>query len=73
MSKPMPDEKRTPKCAQCRKKPVAAEYRPFCSKRCADVDLGAWLNDGYVIDGGPADLADETPSSDAAQGNSQED
>lgn len=24
-------------------------YRPFCSKRCADIDLGKWLNEGYTI------------------------
>ena len=53
MSQPVPPEKRQPKCAQCRKKPVSAEYRPFCSKRCADVDLGKWLNDGYAIPGAP--------------------
>lgn len=22
-------------------------YRPFCSKRCADLDLGRWLNGAY--------------------------
>lgn len=25
------------------------KYRPFCSKRCADVDLGKWLTGGYAI------------------------
>ena len=25
------------------------DYRPFCSKRCADIDLGRWLNDLYVV------------------------
>ncbi|WP_132252398.1 DNA gyrase inhibitor YacG [Methylobacterium segetis] len=24
-------------------------YTPFCSRRCADIDLGRWLNDRYVI------------------------
>ena len=24
-------------------------YRPFCSRRCADRDLGKWLNEGYAI------------------------
>ncbi|WP_420004387.1 DNA gyrase inhibitor YacG [Arenibacterium sp. LLYu02] len=24
-------------------------YRPFCSKRCADIDLGKWLNGGYSV------------------------
>ncbi|WP_300512931.1 DNA gyrase inhibitor YacG [Aliiroseovarius sp.] len=25
------------------------EYSPFCSRRCADVDLGRWLNGSYAI------------------------
>ena len=24
-------------------------FRPFCSKRCADVDLGKWLNGSYAV------------------------
>jgi uncharacterized protein len=23
------------------------DYRPFCSRRCADVDLGRWLTESY--------------------------
>lgn len=26
-----------------------AKYRPFCSKRCADVDLARWVNGGYAV------------------------
>lgn len=26
-----------------------ASLRPFCSKRCADVDLGRWLGERYVV------------------------
>lgn len=25
------------------------KYRPFCSRRCADVDLGRWLTGSYTI------------------------
>ena len=25
------------------------EFRPFCSKRCADLDLGNWLDEAYRI------------------------
>lgn len=25
------------------------KYRPFCSRRCADVDLGRWLKGSYAI------------------------
>ena len=40
-------------------KDTAAQYRPFCSKRCADIDLARWLNGSYVI---PGDLAEESDS-----------
>jgi endogenous inhibitor of DNA gyrase (YacG/DUF329 family) len=30
-------------------KPQAKEFRPFCSKRCRDVDLAKWLGEGYAI------------------------
>lgn len=30
-------------------KPAQPEYRPFCSKRCADVDLQRWLVGRYAI------------------------
>ena len=29
--------------------PAVREYIPFCSKRCADVDLHRWLSGGYAI------------------------
>lgn len=35
-------------CPIC-KKTTVAEYQPFCSKRCADIDLGKWLKGDYVI------------------------
>ena len=38
--------------------PAIQEFRPFCSKRCADVDLGRWLQGVYAI---PAvDAADDS-------------
>jgi uncharacterized protein len=45
-------------CPICGKAPDA-KYRPFCSRRCADVDLGRWLTGGYAIPGPPADDEDE--------------
>jgi endogenous inhibitor of DNA gyrase (YacG/DUF329 family) len=38
-------------------KPAEEGFKPFCSKRCADVDLGRWLKGGYAIPGPPADHA----------------
>ncbi len=43
------------KCALCGK-PQDPAYRPFCSKRCADVDLNRWLKGAYAI---PAEEEDE--------------
>src|SRR5579859_2663593 len=30
-------------------KPAAEGLRPFCSRRCADVDLGRWLTGVYRV------------------------
>ena len=30
-------------------KDTDAKYRPFCSKRCADVDLAKWMTGSYAI------------------------
>ena len=46
-----------PKCPTCGA-PADAKARPFCSSRCADVDLGNWFQGKYAI---PAvDSADDT-------------
>ena len=39
---------KAPACPICGK-PRDAAFRPFCSKRCADIDLGRWLNESYAI------------------------
>jgi uncharacterized protein len=36
------------RCPICREFAVA-DYRPFCSRRCADVDLSRWLNGVYAV------------------------
>ena len=35
-------------CPICSAK-TDARYRPFCSRRCADIDLGRWLSGGYAV------------------------
>ncbi|ALL12890.1 DNA gyrase inhibitor YacG [Caulobacter henricii] len=35
-------------CPIC-SKPVDPAFRPFCSKRCSDVDLQRWLSERYVV------------------------
>ena len=41
-------------------KPADPKYRPFCSGRCADIDLGRWLRGDYVIPGSVPE-EEETP------------
>ena len=35
-------------CPLCGK-PAEHAYRPFCSKRCADIDLNRWLSGVYAV------------------------
>ena len=42
-------------CPICRK-PAEEAFRPFCSQRCADVDLGRWLGERYVNPGPDEDV-----------------
>ena len=37
-----------PKCPVCGE-PRKPKYRPFCSRRCADIDLGRWFTGAYAI------------------------
>jgi endogenous inhibitor of DNA gyrase (YacG/DUF329 family) len=48
------------KCPICGKE-AAEAYRPFCSRRCADVDLGRWLTGSYAIPAEEADPGEEAP------------
>jgi endogenous inhibitor of DNA gyrase (YacG/DUF329 family) len=45
----------TKPCPICGKPAEMPRYRPFCSPRCADVDLGRWFSDAYAIPGPPAE------------------
>ncbi len=47
-------------------KPVMEKFRPFCSKRCADIDLHRWLSGSYVIPGS------EDSEEDGAEGGAQD-
>jgi endogenous inhibitor of DNA gyrase (YacG/DUF329 family) len=40
-------------CPVC-KKPSSQQHHPFCSARCADIDLNRWLSGTYVIPAEPA-------------------
>ena len=53
---PLNDLKRNQiNCPNC-KLPSIDPHIPFCSRRCARIDLGKWLNEDYAI---PSDLDDE--------------
>lgn len=71
MTSPSNDNKgvRAPRCPVCEAQAIA-DYAPFCSKRCADVDLHRWLSGSYAIpaeeddSAGPPDVGGE-PSEDS--------
>ncbi len=44
----MAERNKRPKCPICGK-PADALFRPFCSKRCGDVDLNRWLSGVYAV------------------------
>jgi len=37
------------RCPICGK-PAVAGHQPFCSARCANIDLGRWLNGSYRVE-----------------------
>jgi uncharacterized protein len=47
MVEPVAFKPRRP-CPMC-KKPSHVKYHPFCSNRCAQVDLGRWLTGSYAV------------------------
>ncbi|HYM32178.1 MAG TPA: DNA gyrase inhibitor YacG [Candidatus Cybelea sp.] len=64
-----PGRKTARGCPICSRQPVAA-FAPFCSKRCADVDLHRWLKGGYAI---PAEEPDEeSETADGGEGETEQ-
>ncbi|TMJ23173.1 MAG: DNA gyrase inhibitor YacG [Alphaproteobacteria bacterium] len=57
------------RAAACREDPAEQKHRPFCSKRCANIDLGRWLKESYRVptDQPPVD-GDEPPDRPTGQG-----
>lgn len=72
-SKPVPPKTEEAACGEARPRgrcsictaPTEALFRPFCSRRCADVDLSRWLRGGYAI-AGRADVDEDGDDSTAA-------
>lgn len=46
------------KCPICKKEVEDLKYRPFCCKRCADIDLGNWFNEKYSFQAAEVDEQD---------------
>ncbi|MBE6452171.1 MAG: DNA gyrase inhibitor YacG [Alphaproteobacteria bacterium] len=38
------------RCPICKKEITDTKYKPFCCKRCADIDLGNWFNEKYRVE-----------------------
>jgi len=55
-----PDRPTGGRCPICGRAALE-RYRPFCSKRCADVDLNRWLSGAYVVPAAPAEDEDDAP------------
>jgi hypothetical protein len=53
------------KCAICGR-PAEPSFSPFCSRRCADLDLQRWLTGAYVVPGPEAESEASTPNRDEA-------
>lgn len=61
MSAPSPERK----CAICGR-PQEEKFKPFCSKRCADLDLSRWLKGVYAVP------AEEDPDDGSSEGDCRE-
>ena len=64
MSKPAPKGGRCPICGA----PIDPAVRPFCSKRCADIDLARWMSDAYVVPGGGSDADEDGDDAEVTRG-----
>jgi uncharacterized protein len=60
---------RTPKGGRCPicGAPVDPALRPFCSKRCADVDLARWMSESYVVPAGDSESDEDGDEAGAAR------
>ena len=51
-----------PQCKNLTEWSEGNEFRPFCSKRCRLIDLGAWASENHRIKGDPVNQYDDDPS-----------
>ena len=57
----------TPRCPICGK-PQTDRYRPFCSARCADIDLGRWFGEAYRVPAAPTGGSEQAGENDDETG-----
>lgn len=57
-------------CPICGKPRETDNFSPFCSRRCADVDLHRWLGGQYAIPAAELDAPDEESHAEAGGGDS---
>ncbi|HET8745683.1 MAG TPA: DNA gyrase inhibitor YacG [Ramlibacter sp.] len=68
MATTKPAKPRIVRCPQCGGESVYGPenpYRPFCSERCRNLDLGAWASESFRV-------PDETPPDDLPFGDPKE-
>jgi len=58
--------KKSVRCPICGN-PAVEAYRPFCSKRCADIDLGKWFSGDYAVAGREEDEGDGLGAEDSGE------
>lgn len=60
----MSEKLRIVSCPTCRKpvewKPENS-FRPFCSERCKQIDMGAWANEEYRVPQAPSEEDEDLP------------
>ena len=56
-------------CPICARRGPPSDYAPFCSRRCADVDLQRWLGGVYAVPAAlPGEGDEEPPEAGRAEG-----
>jgi endogenous inhibitor of DNA gyrase (YacG/DUF329 family) len=59
-------------CPNCRK-PGVAEFHPFCSKRCREVDLNRWFTGAYAVPAAELDDPEQEALDAALDANPEDD
>lgn len=59
MTNPTPTQVRCPQCGKLSPWSPENPWRPFCSQRCKQIDLGAWASEAYRVP-----VADAAPDAD---------